>query len=367
MTMLLNPRIFLLVAALAAPAHAWSQSVVFINPGKSDEVYWVTAARAMQSAAHDLGMKLEVLYAERDHAKPVELAREIASRPGGKRPDFAIISNDNATGAEMLRILDGAGVKTFFAFSTIPAAERGATGNPREKFKGWLGSLEPHAEDAGYLTGRALIAQARKTNAKGSDGRFHLIAIAGDRTTPSSIRRNEGMTRAVAEAGDAVVDQMVYASWDRDKAAEQGEWLFARYPDARLVWAGNDLMAFGAMQACEKRGGVPGKDTYFSGVNTSKEAMDALRSGRLTALAGGHFIAGAWAVVMLYDYAHGRDFKDEGLDLDRPMFTNFDAATAGIFLARFGENFDGVGFRRFSKVLNPKIRRYDFDFGQLLR
>ncbi|HUL97575.1 MAG TPA: ABC transporter substrate-binding protein [Usitatibacter sp.] len=357
----------LAAAALAFAAQAAAQTMVFINPGKSDEVYWVTAAHAMESAARDLGVKLEVLYAQRDHMRTIEFARDIAARPAAARPEFVILSNDNATGPEIVRILDAAGVKTFLAFSSIPAEGRGETLGPREKYKGWLGSLEPHAEDAGYMTARALIAQGRKANARAADGRLHLIAIAGDRTTPSSVRRNDGMQKAVAESHDVVVDQVVYAGWARDKAAEQAEWLFARYPEARLVWAGNDLMAFGAMQALEKRGGVPGKDAFFSGVNTSKEAMDALASGRLTALAGGHFITGAWAVVMLYDYAHGRDFRDEGLELDSPMFASFDARSAAVFMARYGENFDSVGFRRYSKALNPKLKRYDFGFAQLLR
>jgi ABC-type sugar transport system substrate-binding protein len=362
--MLWGKRTFLLAVGLAACVPSWAQSVVFINPGKSNEVYWSTSTRAMQSAARDLGMQLEVLYAERDHTRLAEFAREIAARR--KRPDFAIVSNENSTGLEMLKILDAAGVKTFFAYSTIQAAERTTTGGPREKYRGWIGSLEPHAEDAGYLTAKALIAKARSVNAQAPDGKIHLVAIAGDRTTTSSIRRNEGMTRAVAEAGDAVVDQMVYAIWNREKAEEQAEWLFDRYPNARVVWAGNDLMAFGAMSAYEKHGSVPGKDVFFSGVNTSKEAFDALHTGRMTAVAGGHFICGAWAMVMIYDYAHGRDFKDEGLDLDRSMFTSFDPETADIFLARYSDNFDSVGFRRYSKALNPRLKRYDFDFAQLL-
>ena len=47
--------------------------------------------------------------------------------------------------------------------------------------------------------------------------------------------------------------------------------------------------------------------------------MVALRSGRLAALAGGHFMSGAWVLVMLYDYHHGHDFADESLQLVRPM------------------------------------------------
>lgn len=363
----LGSRLLVPALCLVASLGSWAQSVVFINPGKSDEVYWVTAARAIQEAADDLGMRLVVHYAERDHLRTIQFARDIAEAPPAARPDFVIMSNDNGTGPEMLRLLDGAGVKTFLAFSSLLPEERAAVGGPREKYKLWLGSLEPHAEDAGYLTARALIEKARRAKAQGKDGKLHLLAFAGDRTTPSSIRRNAGMQRAVAESGDVVLDQMVYAGWGRDKAAEQAEWLFQRHPAARLVWAGNDLMAFGAMQAWEKRGGVPGKDAWFSGVNTSPEAIDALASGRLAALAGGHFITGAWSIVMLYDYAHGRDFADEGLELDRPMFTLFDAAKSNAYLARFGEKFDRVDFRRYSKALNPRLKRYDFDFGQLLR
>jgi len=357
---------FLAATCLFIPLQLLAQSIVFINPGRSNETYWVTAARAMEAAAANLGVKLETKYAERDHLRTIEFARQLAALPAASRPDFAIITNDNGTGPEMLKLLDGAGIKTFLAFSSIPLADRAGVGGPRERYKGWLGSLEPHAEDAGYLTAKALIAQARKSNAKGPDGKLHMVALAGDRTTPSSIRRNEGMQKAVAEAGDVALDQMVYAAWSREKAAEQAQWLSQRFPAARLVWAGNDAMAFGAMQALEKEGRRPGKDAWFSGVNTSKEAMEAVLSGRLAALAGGHYITGAWAVVMLHDYAKGRDFADEGLELDRPMFALFDAALAERYLA-FGEDFSKLDFRRHSKVLNPSLKRYNFEFGQLLR
>jgi ABC-type sugar transport system substrate-binding protein len=359
-------RVLSLLVFVLFSAQSAAQSIVFINPGKSTEAYWVTAARAMEAAAANLGMRFETRYAERDHLKTIEFARQIAALAPGSRPDFVIITNDNGTGPEMLRTLDGAGIKTFLAFSSIPAEARGGVGGPRERYKGWLGSLEPHAEDAGYLTAKALIAKARSEGARGPDGKYHLVALAGDRTTPSSIRRNEGMLKAVAEAGDVVVDQMVYAGWAKEKAAEQAEWLYERFPSARLVWAGNDLMAFGAMEALEKRGRKPGKDAWFSGVNTSKEAMEGVRSGRLAALAGGHYITGAWSVVMLYDYAHGRDFADEGLELDRPMFALFDARLAERYLG-FGEDFTKLDFRRHSKVLNKGLRKYDFEFGQLLR
>jgi ABC-type sugar transport system substrate-binding protein len=362
-------KIFLMCCHVVFAPLALAQNVAFINPGKSDEIYWLSAARAMEAAAKSLGMSLEVRYAERDHTRTTDIARELVARPVEKRPNYVVFSNDYATGPELLRMFDSAGIKVFMAYSGIAdSTNRESVGRPRERIKGWIGTLEPRAEDAGYLTARALIAQGRKAKAHAADGKLHMIAIAGDRSTPTSIYRNEGMLRAVGEAKDVVLDQEIYAAWNREKAAEQSAWLYERFPQAKLIWAGNDLMAFGAMQSWEKRGGKPGKDAWFSGVNTSVEAMESIQNGRLTALAGGHFITGAWAIVMIYDYHHGRDFDDEGLELNRPMFTLFTPDDAQRFMKRFGDlSVITVDFRSYSKVLNPKLKKYQFGFGQLLR
>ncbi len=363
-------RLCALLLALLYSQALWAMNVVFINPGRSDELYWVTASKAMEAAARKLDVHLEVIYAEREHFRIVSIARQILDRPKSSWPDYVIVSNDYATGAELMRLFGEAGIKSFMAFSGIAnGLERQKLGLPRERYKNWLGSLEPHAEDAGYQTAKRLIQLGRQAKAQAPDGMLHMLVVSGDRSTPSSLRRSAGMRKAVFEAADVVVDQEVYGAWSREKAEEQAAWLYQRYPGTRLVWAGNDLMAFGAMAAWEKRGGKPGKDAWFSGVNTSEEAMESLRSGRLSALSGGHFIAGAWALILLYDFHHGRDFaKDEGLELDQSMFVSFTPQLASRFIERYGKmDFDQVDFRRFSKVLNPGLKRYDFSFGQLLK
>ena len=69
---------------------------------------------------------------------------------------------------------------------------------------------------------------------------------------------------------------------------------------------------------------------------------------------------------MLYDYHHGRDFASEGLELERPMFTLFTPAMARRYQQRFGQGFDRLDVRPYSKVLNPTVQRYQFGFAQLL-
>jgi len=359
---------WVLISALAGSS-AWAQKVAFINPGKSDEAYWVSAARAMQAAARSLGMELEVRFAERQFPLALEIAREIAARPAGQRPDYVVVVNEGAAGPELLRILADK-TQVFMAFSGITApADVAAVGAPRERYRSWIGSLEPQAEEAGYLIAKELISAARARGLRAADGKVHLLALTGDRATTTSAQRIQGMRRAVDEARDVVLAQEVNAQFSRQKAQEAAEQLLVRHPQVRAVWAGSDQMAFGAMQALEARLGVPGKDVLFAGINTSREALEAVKSGRLAALAGGHFVLGAFALVMIHDHHKGVDFaKDEGLTLSTSMFVLFGPKEVDLFLARYGEDrFDGIDFRRFSKVHNPRLKRYDFSFRQLLR
>ena len=342
-------------------------SVTFINPGRSDETYWVTAGKAAQSAADSLGIKFEQIYAERDHLRVLEIARSLAARPKDKRPDYALVTNDKQTLLSTVRILERAGIKSFAAFNGLTDEERAQYGEPRSGISGLIGSLEPHGSDAGYLTAKALIKEGLRLRLQAADGKLHLLALAGDRSTPSSLQRNLGMQRALAEQPEVVLDQQVFADWRRDKAGEQMSWLMSRHPLARLVWTASDQMAFGALDVLEHARLKPGRDFLVSGINTSPEAMQALINGRLSALAGGHFMCGAWSMVLLYDYHHGRDFADEGLELSKSMFILFDKNLAERYLSRFASVGKPIDFRSYSRVLNPARRHYEFDFEQLLK
>lgn len=152
------------------------------------------------------------LFAERLHPRAIELP--IGSCPAKDRPDYVVFSNDYATGPELLRLFDAAGIRTFLAYSGISdPADRQTVGAPRRRYKGWLGSLEPLAQEAGYVTAHALIA---RKGGRTIGCRRNFLFIGGDRSTTVSIKRNEGARRAVAEAGNAVIDQEVYAARNRE-------------------------------------------------------------------------------------------------------------------------------------------------------
>ena len=48
------------------------------------------------------------------------------------------------------------------------------------------------------------------------------------------------------------------------------------------------------------------------------------------------------------------------------MFTLFTPTMARRYQQRFGQGFDRLDVRSYSKVLNPTVQRYQFGFAQLL-
>jgi ABC-type sugar transport system substrate-binding protein len=334
-------------------------SAVFINPGRSDEPFWRSATRFMQPAAQQLDIRLEVLYAERDHLKMIELAKQVVQRRN--KPDYLIIVNEKLAGGEMLKLADKAGIKTLLVFSKFEDGQAVEFGAPRQKYRHWLGSLTPNAVEAGRLTASELVRQALATRTLSDDGKVHVAVIAGDKATPTATQRLQGATDILSAHPQVILEQVVYGNWDRARAQEQAAALLLRYPKLNALWVASDLMAYGAMDAAQTMERKPGSDLLFSAINNSPEILQARVQGRISALAGGHFTAGAWGLVMLYDYHHGKDFRKEGLELRPPLFVLLDDERAQRFLTRFGdEDFSAVDFRQFSKHLHPQMRAYQF-------
>ena len=120
------------------------------------------------------------------------------------------------------------------------------------------------------------------------------------------------------------------------------------------------------MDALAKAGtAAPGQDMWFSSVNTTTEAIKRLRNGQLTALAGGHFIAGrgpwSWSMTTIAARLCLRR-AGAGTPHVRPAYPDL----AHRYQQRFGNGFASLNVRSYSKVLNPKVKRYQFGFEQLL-
>ncbi|UVM52751.1 ABC transporter substrate-binding protein [Pseudomonas sp. B21-015] len=341
---------------------AQAASVLFLNPGTTQEVFWVSYSQFMQAAAKNLGMDLHIQYSERNAETTLKQAREALQGPN--RPDYLVFVNELYVAPEILRLAQGSGVKLFLVNNALTADQMRLLGAQPDKYPDWLGSLVPNNEEGGYLMLKELIRLHRPV-APGEV--IDLVAFSGLKITPAAQQREQGMMRALAEHPEVRLRQLVYGGWTRERAYEQARLLFKRYPQTSLVWSANDEMAFGAMQAYAETGGQPGKDVLFSAINNSPTALQALLDGRLSVLLGGHFTLGGWALVQLHDYDQGVDISQYGgRDRQIPLLQLIDRAQAKRLLALSATQDYGVDFQKLSAKGRPTSYRYPFSLQILM-
>lgn len=345
-------------------------SVIFLNPGISDPEnptgeFWLSVSSFMEAVARQLDIDLEIIYSERDHLRMQQQAREVASR--AVHPDYLVVVNEKLAADEIVKIADHAGIKVFIILNTFVDEQAKAMGTPREKFKNWIGSLTPDNRIAGGLIAEQIIAQATAKNA-GRNGQLKLLAIAGDPVTPASVQRLEGLHEIVSRYSNVELQQIFYGEWRRDIACQQTRIALLRYPQTGAIWTANDPMAEGAVEGALASKRHPGQDIFIGGLNWDAPTMELVKKGFLTPSVGGHFMTGGWALILLYDYHHGKDFADEGLELKRSIFGVINNNNIDFFIKKLGDrDWEKFDFRQFSKVLNPRLKRYNFNAEALLK
>jgi hypothetical protein len=126
-----------------------------------------------------------------------------------------------------------------------------------------------------------------------------------------------------------------------------------------VLWAANDPMALGAITALREAGYKPGVNVVVGGLNWSQAGVERVLTGEMIVTHGGHFLVGAWAMVVLRDHHDGRDFAEEEVRLQFPMGA-FDLPVARRFSEIGKVDWRKVDFSRFSKIRNPEVMRYNF-------
>lgn len=345
--------LWLLLCCALAPAQSPAPSVVFLNPGYSNEPFWTDYTLYMQDAAGDLGIELKVLYGERDPARMLHNARQVLD---GLPPDYLIFTNELFLGPVLLRLFEGSPIRLFALHSTLTDEQQALIGGSRERHRNWLGSLVPNDEEAGYLMGRDLIALSRGQPAE-------LLAFSGVKQTPSSILRLAGLQRALNEAPHVRLVQAVQGEWQEQRAYEQALSLLPRHPEVSLIWSANDAMAFGVIRAAAEQN----RALHYAALNNSARVLQARINGQIEVLASGHFLLGACALVMLSDHARGLDFVERGgKDQEARLLRIIDREQAQKLLKRLGKSDIGLDFRRFSAVTQPRLQHYDCSIAALL-
>lgn len=357
--LLLNRRTFVQRALLAGRR---PPRVVFLNPGSPDErvigPFWTTTARLMHRAAEALGLRLDVQFSGLDRRELQRQALQLARSP--IPPDYVVITNSQQSGPDVMAALARTPAKLMMIHSDLTAEQRQRFGHEREHFPQWIGTALPDNARGGARLMAELCAQL---GARG-ETTPRVLGITGWRVEPVSLERARGVQAWLDQHGRGRTLQLVYSDYSAADGERKAEVLLARYPEANILWAGNDSMALGAQQAVQRRGAR----VLVGGMGGWPQALKSIADGGLAATVEGHYLIGAIALVLLHDYHHGLDFAAAGGPLQRLDFLRLRNRAQ---LLREGptlfDSAERMDFRAASRVLAPRSGPHRFDIDTLLR
>jgi galactofuranose transport system substrate-binding protein len=117
-------------------------------------------------------------------------------------------------------------------------------------------------------------------NTQGED-QVNVVELQGTTGAAPAIDRKEGFESAIADAGNIEIVASQTGDFTRSGGREVMEAFLQSQPDIDVVYAHNDDMGLGAIEAIEAAGQVPGEDIRIITVDAVKDGMTALSEGKI--------------------------------------------------------------------------------------
>ena len=364
--------IFILALLFSAVSSAQPKIIWFstIQEDLSDKSgFWSRVHDLIVAAAADLDVDFKVYYAEESYIRLLEQVDSVLSDPK-QRPDGMIFHNYKQTGERLLAKAEQYGVKSLIFNAGFPDDDD-ETLRPREKYKHWVGEILPDDNFAGAELLAQLFKAATKLNKYSEASTIQALALEGNLSSGAYIARKSGFQQQLGALPSVSFTQFVPAEWSREAASRKFDTIFRRYPDLGIIWAANDNMALGILDAAaQSNGPKANEDFVVGGIDWLPESFQSVEDGRMAVTIGGHFVEGMWALILLYDYLNGYDFAEaHGTSLRTQM-----SAVTKALLSEYGdvaqkldpERLSIFDFRPLSRTHGLAGQQYDFDIGRFI-
>jgi galactofuranose transport system substrate-binding protein len=112
-------------------------------------------------------------------------------------------------------------------------------------------------------------------------GQVNIAELQGTTGAAPALDRQEGFAEAIAGTPNLTIVASQSGDFTRSGGREVMEALLNSNPEINAVYAHNDDMGLGAIEAIEAAGKVPGKDIQIITVDAVKDGMQALADGKI--------------------------------------------------------------------------------------
>jgi len=221
----------------------------------TSNTFFVTMQQAIEAKAVELGVKTIVLNGANDSARDVTNMENLLSA-GVDIVLYNPVDSDAAAAVAQAAIDKGV---------QIISLDRGVNG----------AEVVSHIASDNVYGGR--IATEKLIELLGGTG--VLAEIQGMAGASAANDRHQGFVEAVEAAGEGIeVADSQIGDWDTTKAMGIMENMLTARPDIQAVFAANDNMAIGAVQAAQQAGRA---DIIIIGFDAEQVALDAIEEGTM--------------------------------------------------------------------------------------
>lgn len=347
--------IVLLFTTMSSGFCANQKTIGVFTQRNSNDMFFKNIVAFMTVAANQLGMKVRPYYANGDQFLMQKQLKEALTGPN--KVDAVAITNYKDEGPSFIQMANDAKTPIIIISTNLSEDNKIKLKKSGVNYKYWIGEISPNDFETGYTMTKYLIKASRKAK----DDKIHMIALEGLHCETSSIQRVLGLRKALKENPSVVLDRLVSTKWSVDIAKNKFIELKRFYPEASAVWAASDGIGLGVVQGAKALNLKPGKDIYTTGVDWTKEGLDNVKNKNFVVSFGGHYMDGAWAAIVFYDYFHGINFKTNGATKLNSHMIPLTSKNIDEYQRKMSvNNWKKINFRKFSKKLNPELKEYNF-------
>jgi D-allose transport system substrate-binding protein len=260
---------FVLFAAIFATGTASfaAEKYIFILPALGNP-YWQTVKQGIEDGGKADGIDVTVLSAVSDQAKEEDL--NLCQSAVSRKPAMIVVcTTTTAISLQCLREAQNHGIKVAVLDAVISVEDAKKAGIDLS-FSIGTNNVMVGEKAAQFVAGNSKSPTPKILILEGPVG-----------NTPSTDRVSGFKQELAKDQPKAKIVNCISAEWDRLKALNITADTLTRTPDLNVVFAANDTMALGAVEAIRAAGKT--KQILVVGVDGVADARKAILAGRMTA------------------------------------------------------------------------------------
>lgn len=227
---------------------------------------WSSGSKAFVQSLGLPSKDYQLLLNEGDSAKQVAQVRTLLATGNDACTAISVDPNENSVTGTIAQLAQKSGAWVTVWWNKNPNVW------PWKGYSHWVSFIGFDGHIGGYQIAKELF------KAMGNKG--NIVAIQGLLDNVPAQQRYQGLQKALKETpGVKLLDQQT-ANWDRTQALTLTKTFLSKYPGKiNGVWAANDNMALGALQAL-KAAGLAGKVPVV-GIDAVPEALQDIHAGNV--------------------------------------------------------------------------------------